>query len=151
MTPNPQPRPIRGVVSPYFAPGLPVRPEVVAMRREQYEQLGTQRTFQLYQEVVSRRIGRDPADLKLKRRWRPLVQGRQLVMSLANTLLELSLDQVGKDMGYFDHATVLHSKRTVSNLYATNRQYREMVVNPILEELCISERQMERMELKVIR
>ena len=61
-----------------------------------------------------------------KSRFRQAVMARQLCMSALRDFSEMSLGQIGARYGK-DHATVIHSIRTVKNLYATDKAYRAKV------------------------
>lgn len=138
---------IQTAPSPYAIPGLPAPVHISTKSRAELEVDGIKRTFQLYQEVVARINGRTPEELKIRRRFRTIVQPRQLVMAMAENILEMTQAQIGLEMGYFDHATINHSKRVVRNLYATSRGYREMV-GLVIAELALSDRQVKMMGFK---
>lgn len=65
-----------------------------------------------------------PSKLHERTRKREIVEARQLVYWYMIKLTKLSLEDIGRIYGY-DHATVLHAKKTVNNLRNTNREYRE--------------------------
>lgn len=60
-------------------------------------------------------------------RKREIVQARQICMYFANKYTSSSLADIGWHYGRKDHATVLHAKKTVGNLYDTDRTYREKI------------------------
>ena len=68
----------------------------------------------------------DPVEVitSKKPRKRELVLTRQASMTLAKIKSKLSLTQIGAKFNK-DHATVLHSVRTIKNLRATDRIFRE--------------------------
>lgn len=59
-------------------------------------------------------------DVKSSVRKREVVQARQLGMYLLWLFTNYSLQEIGRIFGGKDHATVLHSKKTVTNLSETN-------------------------------
>lgn len=79
---------------------------------------------------------------KSKKRKRECVTARQMYMALIKEMTPLTLSEIGKSAGLCkDHATVLHSKRTVKNLCETDTAYRmnyrrikEAAVNLIREK-----------------
>lgn len=58
-------------------------------------------------------------------RKRDIVQARQIAMYFAKKHTEFSLAQIGAYCGDKDHATVLHAYRTVENLKATEKRFKE--------------------------
>ena len=66
-------------------------------------------------------------DVMLKKtRKREIVQARQLVQHFAKLKLDKSLSQIGVLTGLKDHATVLHSYKTVNNLKEFNKEFRKL-------------------------
>jgi chromosomal replication initiator protein len=59
-------------------------------------------------------------------RKRELVQARQLIHSFARQNFRMSLEEIGSRAGYKDHATVLHSCKTVKNLVETDKSFRRL-------------------------
>ena len=67
-------------------------------------------------------------DLVSKSRKRQIVQARQIAMYLCRTLISnCSLASIGAEIGGKDHATVLHSCMTVSDLMSTDKVFRKYV------------------------
>ena len=80
-------------------------------------------------------------ELVSKSRKRQIVQARQIAMYLCRNLISnCSLAAIGSEIGGKDHATVLHSCMTVSDLMLTDRVFRKYV-NDIEGLLVPSERQ----------
>ncbi|MBN2668329.1 MAG: chromosomal replication initiator protein DnaA [Bacteroidales bacterium] len=66
-----------------------------------------------------------PVDvLKSKTRKREIVQARQIAMYFAKTMTKSSLTSIGSQIGGKDHATVLHSCKTVNNLLETDKRFK---------------------------
>ncbi|MDR0420064.1 MAG: chromosomal replication initiator protein DnaA [Prevotellaceae bacterium] len=63
-----------------------------------------------------------------KVRKREIVQARQIAMFFARNLTKHSLAQIGAEVGGKDHATVLHSCKTVEDLYETDKTYKQHVI-----------------------
>lgn len=69
-------------------------------------------------------------DLMLsKTRKREIVQARQIAMYLGRSLTKVSLAAIGAQIGGKDHATVLHACNTVNDLIATDRSFKQYVVD----------------------
>ncbi len=69
-----------------------------------------------------------PVDvLRSKTRKREVVQARQIAMYFAKTLTKSSLTSIGTSIGGKDHATVLHSCKTVNNLIETDKRFRSFI------------------------
>jgi hypothetical protein len=66
-------------------------------------------------------------ELYSKTRLRQVVMARQLCMTVLKEFSGMSLSQIGSRYGDKDHSTVIHSIRTVKNLYATDKAYRAKV------------------------
>ena len=69
-------------------------------------------------------------ELVSKSRKRQIVQARQIAMYLCrNMISNCSLAAIGAEIGGKDHATVLHSCMTVSDLMATDKVFRKYVTD----------------------
>jgi len=62
-----------------------------------------------------------------KSRKREIVQARQLAMFFSKKLTKTSLATIGLHCGNKDHATVLHSCKTINNLIETDKQFKVYV------------------------
>ena len=56
-----------------------------------------------------------------------VVRPRQITQALIKHTTRRTLAQIGNQYGTKDHATILHSCRTLQNEYDTNRGYRTMI------------------------
>src|ERR1017187_5414843 len=65
--------------------------------------------------------------IKSNSRKREVVQARQITMYFAKNLTKYSLQSIGKQCGNKDHATVLHSCKTVNNLMDSDKRFRANV------------------------
>jgi hypothetical protein len=70
-----------------------------------------------------------------KTRKREYVYARQIAMMLISKHTKLSLARIGSEFGDKDHATVLHSKRTIWNLMDSSKKINQEVIN--LEKLIL--------------
>lgn len=69
-----------------------------------------------------------PEDFNSDRtRKREYVYARQIAMMLISKYTKFSLGKIGQEFGGRDHATVLHSKRTIQNLCEGSKKIREEV------------------------
>ena len=64
-----------------------------------------------------------------KSRKRQIVQARQIAMYMSRNLINCSLATIGAENGGKDHATVLHACTTVQDLMATDRVFKQYVVD----------------------
>lgn len=76
------------------------------------------------ESLVCNYVGVDPDELKHKTRKREVVEARQLCHYIAKSKGLGSLSSIGFRFGRKDHATVLHSIRTVTNMLQTSRTFR---------------------------
>ena len=77
------------------------------------------------QKVVSDYFKVPVSEIFTSTRKRHVVQVRQAAMFFAKKYTELSLAQIGIQCGDKDHATVLHAIRTIENMKATNKEYKD--------------------------
>ncbi|MDR0737688.1 MAG: chromosomal replication initiator protein DnaA [Prevotellaceae bacterium] len=59
---------------------------------------------------------------------REIVQARQIAMYLSRRMTKSSLSSIGAQIGGKDHATVLHSYKTVCNLMDTDKHFKQQVL-----------------------
>jgi len=72
-------------------------------------------------------IDRDKALSKTQKK--ESVQARQIAMYFSREFTGRNLAYIGKEIGGKDHATVLHSCKTVNNLIETDKKYKEQIEN----------------------
>ena len=60
-------------------------------------------------------------------RKREHVQPRQISMFFHKKLTKLSLAEIGRQTGNFDHATALSGIRTINNLIATDKDFKRQI------------------------
>lgn len=83
--------------------------------------------FDKYIEQVCNVYKQDKEEVFLRTRKREIVQSRQICMTLAKLRSKHTYKAVGRYFGDYDHATVLHSIKTVKNLLDTDKKVREDV------------------------
>lgn len=117
---------LRSGVSYFLAPGIGVNP--------QYD------TAEYVKKTVCTFFGLDSKVVFTKNRKRALVWPRQITAYLLKKHTKYSLQKIGSKVGGADHATVLHSIKTVKNLmqvdsdcFATVQLLDKMVTNSLLD------------------
>lgn len=81
-------------------------------------------TIDYIQKVVCDYFNLPIDSIQSRTRKREIVQARQLSMYFAKKMTKSSLAIIGLQCGNKDHATVLHACKTVTNLAATDKQFR---------------------------
>lgn len=82
-------------------------------------------TFDSLEKKVCEFIRISPEVLQLKSRKREIVWGRQILHHIAKNKNMGSLSEIGFRYGKKDHATVLHSSRTVEGLLETDKLFKK--------------------------
>lgn len=82
-------------------------------------------TIQNIQKTVAEYYKMRVADLHSKRRNRQITRPRQIAMSLAKELTNLSLPEIGDAFGGRDHTTVIHACRKVDQLLRDDAKTKE--------------------------
>jgi chromosomal replication initiator protein len=78
-------------------------------------------------KAVAEHFGLKLAELKARKRTKGIAQPRQIAMYLARELTELSLSDIGKNMGGKDHATVIYACKQVERRRAGDENFDRMV------------------------
>ena len=78
-------------------------------------------------DVVCRELNVERARLDSSERTREVAIARQLAMYLAKQHTKMPLTAIGAAIGGRNHATVLHSCKTISNLMDTDKSFRLQV------------------------
>ena len=81
-------------------------------------------TIEQVRASVSAFFGLSENDFERKTRNREIVMMRQCAHVIAKLTTKMSLSYIGIKIGNKDHSTVLHSIKTVKNLYDTDRVFR---------------------------
>jgi len=79
-------------------------------------------------KVVSSHFNLEPEVLQAKNRKREIVQARQIAMFFSKKMTNYSLSAIGAEIGGKDHATVLHSYKTVKNLIETDKNFKSHII-----------------------
>lgn len=80
-------------------------------------------TYDFIEKSFCHAFGFEPDQLKIKTRKGEIKEGRQILHYLAKHFNLGSYDEIGKRFGDKDHATVMYSCRTVSDLLQTDKQF----------------------------
>jgi chromosomal replication initiator protein len=91
---------------------------------KQVKEKRTEYTIPYIIKIITSYFDLENGDLQTKSRKREIVQARQLAMFFSKKLTKSSLSSIGAEIGGKDHATVLHSCRTVEALYQTDKMYK---------------------------
>lgn len=83
-------------------------------------------TFDSIEKSVCEHVKCEPEELQRRTRKREVVEARQICHYLARNNHLGSLASIGFRFGEKDHATVLHSNKTVLNLLQTNLKFKEL-------------------------
>jgi len=75
-------------------------------------------------------------DLRVKRRYRTLVDARRVAMTVLKYTTPMSLNDIGLELGGFDHATVLVAVNVANTLRYSNNEFARRY-NPIFEHFNI--------------
>ncbi|MCF0172135.1 MAG: chromosomal replication initiator protein DnaA [Bacteroidales bacterium] len=86
-------------------------------------------TVEKIQNVVCNYFKITPEQISSKNRKREIVQARQIAMYLSRAMTGASLSYIGNLIGGRDHATVLHSCNTVSDLLDTDRNFKRYITD----------------------
>lgn len=86
-------------------------------------------------DVICNNFNISIEEFNTRTRKRDIVQARQLAMYFSKKYTKSSLTVIGRQCGGKDHATVLHSLKTVSNLIETDKQFRALA-NEIEKNIC---------------
>ena len=77
-------------------------------------------------EIICREKNIEIAVLLNKTRKGTIVEARQIYFFVLMKIFHISCNSIA-DVTGFDHATVLHSVKTVKNIYEVNRKFRELI------------------------
>lgn len=93
-----------------------------------YEPLCVEYTFDNIQRTICRLAKIKLSDLRSKTSKREIVEARQIAMWFCKHFIKsnppISSAMIGNAFGGFDHATVLHSIKTVNNLYENDKIFK---------------------------
>lgn len=90
------------------------------LRKNLIEWLRNELNIANIRDIILEYLGYKLAQIEKKTRKREIVQTRQLIMFFCTIMWAGSLEEIGERVGGKDHATVLHSKKTINNLLESN-------------------------------
>lgn len=100
-------------------------------------------------EIVCRHFDVQPDELTIKTRKRRIVEPRQVLLIILNCGYDISLNH-SKDGFPLSHSAVFHSRKTITNLYDTDKGFRQRF-DAILDELKFNEKKRSRLFKKLRR
>lgn len=86
-------------------------------------------TTDLIQKVVCEHFALKLADIKAKKRTKEIALPRQIAMYLSKQLTSLSLNDIGKNFGGKNHATVIYSCKQVEDKRGKDEAFNRMIEN----------------------
>lgn len=86
-------------------------------------------TTDLIQKVVCEHFALKLADIKARKRTKEVALPRQIAMYLSKQLTSLSLNDIGKNFGGKDHATVIYSCKQIEDKRAKDEAFNRMIEN----------------------
>ncbi len=86
-------------------------------------------TTDLIQKIVCEHFALKLADIKAKKRTKEVALPRQIAMYLSKQLTSLSLNDIGKNFGGKDHATVIYSCKQIEDKRAKDEAFNRMIEN----------------------
>ncbi len=81
------------------------------------------------QKIVCEHFALRVADIKAKKRTKEIALPRQIAMYLSKQLTNLSLNDIGKNFGGKDHATIIYACKQVEDKRAKDEAFNRMVEN----------------------
>ena len=99
--------------------------KIIDMKTEK-SHLKFKRTYKIEEikNIISESEGLKGNEIDNITRKRDIVESRQIAMFYARKLTQKSLQQIGKEFGNKDHATVLHACKVVENLCNVNKKFK---------------------------
>jgi chromosomal replication initiator protein len=79
----------------------------------------------IIQHTVEKYFNLERGDINKNVQLREIVLPRQIAMFFAKELTSCSLYEIGSQLAFRDHATVISAVKTVSNLIQTDRKFRD--------------------------
>ncbi|MEW6214526.1 MAG: chromosomal replication initiator protein DnaA, partial [Nitrospirota bacterium] len=84
-------------------------------------------TVDYIQRIVSEHFALKLADMKAKKRTKEVALPRQIAMYISKQLTNLSLNDIGKNFGGKDHATVIYACKQVEDKRAKEESFNRMI------------------------
>ncbi|MGD8351414.1 MAG: chromosomal replication initiator protein DnaA [Nitrospirota bacterium] len=108
--------------------GSPISVEMAkTVLRDMLQEADRPLTVEGILKAVAEHFGMKPQELKARKRTKGIAQPRQLAMFLARELTDLSLSDIGKQMGGKDHATVIYACKQIEKRCAADENFERMV------------------------
>ena len=84
-------------------------------------------TVDLIQKIVCEHLNLKLSDIKAKKRTKEIALPRQIAMYLSKQLTALSLNDIGKNFGGKDHATVIYACKQIEDKRAKDESFNRMI------------------------
>lgn len=110
--------------------GRPVDKEMAKnILRDLIEEDEKPATIDHIQRIVSEHFAIKLADMKAKKRTKEIALPRQIAMYLSKQLISMSLNDIGKNFGGKDHATVIYACKQIEDKRAKDETFNRMIEN----------------------
>ena len=93
-------------------------------------------TTTIIEDVVAKNYSCEVKDITTKSRKRATCEPRQIAMYFEKEMTRLSLEAIGQRFGNKDHATVLHSVKTIKNLIDTDLKFKQSIES-MTRQICL--------------
>ena len=107
-----------------------MKPEEVVIVAKQGIEINSKFSKSMLVDKILDYLGKEAKEVFSKSRKRIHREPRQIIQAMLlfcaeeDIIERLSLSQIGVMTGYFDHATILNSKRVIKNYYETDKVFR---------------------------
>ncbi len=110
--------------------GRPVDKEMAKnILRDLIEEDEKPATIDHIQRIVSEHFAIKLADMKAKKRTKEIALPRQIAMYLSKQLISMSLNDIGKNFGGKDHATVIYACKQIEDKRTKDETFNRMIEN----------------------
>jgi len=110
--------------------GKPIDKEMaMTILRDIIEEEAKPLTVDHIQKVVSEHFAIKLSDMKAKKRTKEIALPRQIAMYLSKDLTNLSLNDIGKNFGGKDHATVIYACKQIEEKRSQDETFNRMIEN----------------------
>ena len=98
-------------------------------RPRRTERPGDEAVLSFLLTVTASSYGLPPSDLTRPTRREPIVEARHTAVTIAYTLFNFPCGWLADRMGFRRHCSVMHSRRTVCNLFDSDHQVRTRIID----------------------
>jgi chromosomal replication initiator protein len=115
-------------LSPYIFPGIK-REDLITAGFPHLISKHPVYTKEEVMEIVSQECGVTIEQIVSRRRFRFIVEARQILAKVLKDKCRMTFANIGKTIGDRDHTTAIHSVLSYDNLYTTDDSFREKADN----------------------